>query len=71
MARQATEAELEGLPNGWRELEIGEILRKNMKARCRGFYEGRRYDWEDISGYAVIQERYDPSYHRILCVEAE
>lgn len=66
--RQATEEELEGLMNGWRELEIGEHLRRNMKARERG----GGHPWHDITvSDRAIEQGYNPMTHKILCVEAE
>ena len=68
--KQATEEELEGLENGYRELKIGERVRGKMKARHRGnAYGGGRPHWEDI--VVDSSDVYDPYRHRILCVEAE
>lgn len=68
--KQATEEELEGLMNGWRELRVGEALPERMKARFRGRDAyGRRYPWEDA--FRSHPAAYDPDYHRILCVKEE
>ena len=68
--KQATEEELEGLENGYRELKIGERVRGKMKARHRGnAYGGGRHPWVDI--VVDSSDGYDPYRHIILCVEAE
>lgn len=70
MMKQATEEELEGLENGYRELKIGERVRGKMKARNRGNARGGgRYPWVDI--VVDSSDVYDPYRHIILCVEAE
>lgn len=71
--KQATEEELEGLMNGYRELKIGEHLRKRMKAReRRNSFGGGTYPWVDIIiADSSLEDVYDPRCHKILCVEAE
>lgn len=70
MASQATPEELEGLENGWRELEIGEMIPHDAHVRMK--YREKDASWTDKTKIAKCHcSAYDPTYHRIICVEAD
>ncbi len=66
--RQATEEELEGLRNGWRELRIGEVIPIGVPAMIKSRFHGS--DWRRVGSFIPSEKvPYDPSRHVIICIE--
>lgn len=70
MGRQATAEELEGLENGWRELEIGEIIPVGVRAKVKISVSGAK--WRDVKTFTPSEAMpYDSNRHVVIAVEAE
>lgn len=68
--RQATEAELEGLPNGWRELTLGELIPIGVPAMIRD--RGGFRSWRRITTFHPHEKvPYNSERHVIICIEAD
>lgn len=68
--RQATEQELEGLENGWRELKIGELIPIGVPAMLKSRYRGAA--WRRVKSFIPSENiPYNPGCHVIICIEAE
>lgn len=66
--RQATEEELEGLRNGWRELRIGEVIPIGVPAMVKSRFRGA--EWRRVGSFTPNEKvPYDPSRHVIICIE--
>lgn len=70
MARQATEEELDGLMNGWRELRIGELIPIGVPAMIRD--RGRFRPWRRVTTFTQRENvPYNSDHHVIICIEAD
>ena len=68
--RQATEQELEGLENGWRELKIGELIPIVVPAMIKSRHRGAA--WRRVESFRPSENvPYDSGRHVIICIEAE
>ena len=68
--KQATEEELEGLENGYRELKIGELIPIGVPAMVKSRPHG--FAWRRIASFRPSENiPYDPGRHVIICIEAE